>query len=108
MVSHCGAFRLPNRTWLQLEAVTFSGSALTVRSWSPRRSCSRQWHPRMSVQTNLELLGEDSSDKHHHTSPFVAAAGASLRTGTLGAYPLALAQSREPMLAESEFDRSLE
>src|SRR5260370_27576943 len=107
MVSHCRASRLANRAWLQMEGVTFSGSALPVRTWSPRRSCSRQWHPRMPVQTNLELLGEGSADGRHDVSPLVAAIGASLRKGRLGARPLALGQSRESFLAESEFYRSL-
>src|SRR5260370_33390980 len=108
MVSHCRASRLANRTWLQLEAVTFSGSALTVRTWSPRRSCSRQWHPRMSVPTNLELLGEGSADGRHDVSPLVAATGASLRKGTSGARPLALGHNRQSYLAANEFYRHLE
>src|SRR6266851_10095678 len=108
MVSHRGASRLANRTWLQLEAVTFGSAALAVRAGSPRRSCYCQRHPHMSVWTDSELPGEGLSDRRHHASPFVAAGSASLRTGTLGAYPLALGQSREPILAESEFDRSLE
>src|SRR6266403_5298844 len=108
MVSHCGASRLANRTWVQLEAITSGRAALAVRIRGPRRSCNQQRHAHMQVWTDSELLREGPSDKHHHASSFVAAAGASLRAGALGAHPLALAQSREPMPAESEFDRSLE
>src|SRR5216683_2104702 len=108
MVSHCRATRLANRTWLQLEAVTSGGAALAVRARSPRRSCYCQRHPHMFVWPDSKLLREGSFDRRDHASPFVAAVGASLWKGTLGAYPLALGQSREPILAESEFDRSLE
>src|SRR6266404_9427468 len=99
MVPHCGASRLANRTWLQLEALTSGSAALAVRARSPRRSCHYQRHAHISVWTDSELPGEGSSDRRYHASPFVAAAGASLRTGTLGAYPLALGQSREPIFA---------
>src|SRR5216684_2362239 len=108
MVSHYRASRLADGTWLQLEAITSGRATLAVRVRSSRRSCYRQRHSDMSVWTDSELLAEGTSDRSHHASPFVAAAGASLRTRTLGAFSLALGQSREPIPAESEFDRSLE
>src|SRR5258708_8065696 len=97
MVSHCGASRLANRAWVQLEAITSGRAALAVRTRGPRRSCNQQRHAHMQVWTDSELLREGPSDKHHHASSFVAAAGASLRAGALGAYPLALAPSKKPI-----------
>src|SRR5207245_1640176 len=102
MVSHCGASRPANRTWLQLETVTSSGAALAVRTWSPRRSCCRQRYPCMSVQTDLELLEEGSSDRRHHVSPCVAATGASLRKGTLGLGPWRLGKAEKAFLPRAD------
>src|SRR5229473_7053211 len=108
MVFHCRASRLADRAWLQLEAVTSGSAALAGRARSPRCSCYCQRHLHPSVWTDSELLAEGSFDRRDNDSPFVAAVRASLWTGTLGAYSLAVGQSREPIVAGNEFRRSLE